>query len=243
MCLKITEKLAVLNFIFKVILITSLLHRKMKHKYRLRTEQILGFDTFLRQKCSGLVCGIDEAGRGPLAGPVVAAAVIFPDDAYIEGVFDSKMLTHKKREELYEEITCTAICHGIGIVDNNTIDEMNILEATRVAMDRALSKLKVLPALVLVDGNFYSHPVHEVKNLVRGDSLSFSIAAASIVAKVTRDRIMDDFERQYPHYSFSHHKGYGTKKHVEEIRSHGMSEIHRRSFKIKELGYEPRKAG
>jgi ribonuclease HII len=215
----------------------------MKYKYRLRTKQILGFDNLLRRKCSGYVCGIDEAGRGPLAGPVVAAAVMFPDDVYIEGVFDSKMLAQKIREELYEEITGSAICYGIGIVDSKIIDEVNILEATRTAMNSALLKLKATPSLILVDGNFYSHPVHEVKNIVRGDSLSFSIAAASIVAKVTRDRMMNGYERMFPHYSFSHHKGYGTKKHIEEIRNHGLSEIHRRSFKIKELGYEPRKAG
>jgi ribonuclease HII len=215
----------------------------MKHDFRARTLEIIEYDNQLRQKCSGFICGIDEAGRGPLAGPVVAAAVVFPDDIYIEGVFDSKKLTPKKREELYEEITGSALCHGLGIVDNKAIDGMNILEATKSAMDKALAKLKVEPALVLVDGNFYSHPVHEVKNLVRGDSLSFSIAAASIVAKVTRDRMMIGYERKYPHYSFSHHKGYGTKKHMEEIRNHGLSEIHRRSFKIKHLGYEPRKAG
>jgi len=211
----------------------------MKHSYRSRTLKILGFDNNLRKKCSGLVCGIDEAGRGPLAGPVVAAAVIFSDDVYIDGVYDSKELTHKKREELFEEIKYSSLGYGVGIVSNKDIDGMNILEATRIAMDKALRKLKVKPALVIVDGNFYSHPVHEVKNLVRGDSLSFSIAAASIIAKVTRDRMMKDYERKYPHYSFSVHKGYGTRRHIEEIRQHGFSEIHRRSFRIKSLEYEP----
>jgi len=211
----------------------------MKHSYRSRTLKILGFDNNMRQKCSGLVCGIDEAGRGPLAGPVVAAAVMFPDDAYIDGVFDSKMLSHQKREELYEEITGSALGYGIGIVDNNAIDEMNILEATKEAMNRALMKLKTEPSLVIVDGNFYSHPVYKVENLIGGDALSFSIAAASIIAKVTRDRMMIDYERKYPHYTFSHHKGYATRKHVEEISRHGLSEIHRKSFRIREINYEP----
>ena len=215
----------------------------MKHDFKARTLGIIGFDNKLRKKCSRFLCGIDEAGRGPLAGPVVAAAAMFSDDVYIEGVFDSKMLTHNKREELYEEIIGSAICYGIGIVDNKTIDCVNILEATKEAMNKALSRLKVEPLLVVVDGNFYSHPVYEFENLIGGDTLSFSIAAASIIAKVTRDRMMIGYEKKYPHYSFSHHKGYGTKKHIEEIRQHGLSEIHRRSFKIRELDYEPRKAG
>jgi len=211
----------------------------MKHSYRRRTLKILRFDNSLRKKCSGLVCGIDEAGRGPLAGPVVAAAVMFSDDVYIDGVFDSKMLTHRRREELYDEITGSAIGYGIGVIDNIVIDEMNILEATREAMTRALSRLKIEPSIVIVDGNFYSHPVYRVENLIRGDALSFSVAAASILAKVTRDRMMIDYERKYPHYSFSHHKGYATRKHVEEISQHGLSEIHRRSFRIREIDYEP----
>jgi len=205
-----------------------------------RTQTILDFDNHMRQKCSGRLCGIDEAGRGPLAGPVVAAAVVFADDAYIEGVFDSKKLTHKKREKLFEEIKEFSLCFGVGIVDNKEIDGINILEATRLAMNKAVSKLKFKPVLILADGNFYSHTKHKVQNIIRGDTISFSIAAASIIAKVTRDRLMKDFERKYPHYSFSVHKGYGTKKHVEEIRQYGFSEIHRRSFKIKSLKNELR---
>ena len=154
----------------------------MKHSYRRRTLKILRFDNNLRQKCSGLICGIDEAGRGPLAGPVVAAAVMFSDDAYIEGVFDSKMLSHQKREELYDEITGSAFCYGVGIVDNRVIDEMNILEATKEAMNKALSKIKTEPSLVIVDGNFYTHHLYPVENLIGGDAMSFSIAAASIIA-------------------------------------------------------------
>jgi ribonuclease HII len=218
----------------------------MEHNFRAnrvtgssRTQTILDFDNHIRQKRSGRLCGMDEAGRGPLAGPVVAAAVVFADDVFIEGVFDSKKLTHRKREELFEEIKDYSLSYGVGMVDNNEIDGMNILEATRLAMNKAVSKLKIKPGLILVDGNFYSHKKHEVQNIIRGDSISFSVAAASIIAKVTRDRMMKDFERIYPHYSFSMHKGYGTKKHIEEIRQYGFSEIHRRSFKIKSLSYEP----
>lgn len=219
----------------------------MEHNFRRkrqpgssRTQTILDFDNQMRQKRRGSLCGIDEAGRGPLAGPVVAAAIVFADDVYIEGVYDSKRLTHKKREELFEVIKDSSLCYGVGMVDSKEIDGMNILEATRLAMNKAVSKLIVKPELILADGNFYSHTKHEVQNIIRGDSTSFSVAAASIIAKVTRDRIMKDFERKYPHYSFSEHKGYGTKKHIEEIRQFGFSEIHRRSFKIKSLNYELR---
>jgi ribonuclease HII len=211
----------------------------MEHDFRARTQTILDFDNHMRQKCSGWLCGIDEAGRGPLAGPVIAAAVMFTDDVYIEGVFDSKKLTHNKREDLFEEIRDSSMCYGVGIVDNNEIDGLNILEATKLAMTKAVSKLKFKPKLIIVDGNFYANEKFEIQNIIRGDSISFSIAAASIIAKVTRDRLMTDYERQYPHYTFSAHKGYCTSKHVEEIRLHGFSEIHRRSFKIKLLEYEP----
>lgn len=211
----------------------------MEHDFRARTQTILDFDNHMRQKCNGWLCGIDEAGRGPLAGPVVAAAVMFTDDVFIEGVFDSKKLTHNKREELFEEIVDSAMCYGVGIVDNTDIDGMNILEATKLAMTKAVSKMRFKPKLVIVDGNFYVNEKYEVENIIRGDAISFSIAAASIIAKVTRDRLMTDYERKYPHYTFSAHKGYCTQKHVEEIRQHGFSEIHRRSFKIKLLEYEP----
>ena len=211
----------------------------MERDFRIRTMSILEFDGAFRKGLNGYLCGIDEAGRGPLAGPVVAAAVIFSDDVFIDGVFDSKMLTGKKREELYREIINSALCYGVGVVDNKGIDELNILQATALAMDIAVSKLKVKPDLILADGKFYVNEKINVRNLVRGDSLSFSIAAASIIAKVTRDRLMKGYQRKFPGYSFSAHKGYGTKKHVEEIRQFGFSEIHRRSFRIKSLGYEP----
>lgn len=181
------------------------------------------------------MCGVDEAGRGPLAGPVVAAAVIFSDDVFIDGVFDSKQVLPEKREELYDIITESAISYGIGIIDNREIDSVNILQATFLAMNNAISKLKVPPGLVLVDGNFYKHQSFEVMNIVKGDAKSFSIAAASILAKVTRDRIMKNFESEYPNFSFSHHKGYCTRKHMDEILEYGYTDIHRRSFKLKLL--------
>jgi ribonuclease HII len=215
-------------------------HSQMKREFRARTMSILEFDNTLRTGLNGYLCGIDEAGRGPLAGPVVAAAVIFSDDVFIDGVFDSKMLTVRKREELYGEIINSALCYGVGAVDNKEIDEFNILQATARAMDIAVSQLKVKPDLILADGKFYVNEKISVRNFVRGDSLSFSIAAASIIAKVTRDRMMKSYQRKFPQFSFSLHKGYCTKKHVEEIKQFGFSDIHRRSFKIKWLDYEAR---
>ncbi len=206
-----------------------------KRGLKKRTKKLIDFDSGLRASIegSGMLCGVDEAGRGPLAGPVVAAAVIFGDDAYIEGIFDSKQLTRAQREALYEEITETALAQAIGIVDNLEIDSFNILKATTIAMNRALSKLKIQPDLIIVDGNFYKSDNCEVKNFIKGDEKSFSIAAASILAKVTRDRLMAEFEKDYPHFSFSAHKGYGTKKHIDEILEHGYTAIHRKSFKVK----------
>jgi ribonuclease HII len=207
----------------------------MEHNFKKRTLQIFRYDGRMRKRYRGHICGIDEAGRGPLAGPVVAAAVIFPDDVYIEGVFDSKKLTARKREELFEHIIATAAGWGIGIVDSKQIDSMNILQATKTAMCSAVSKLRIKPSVILVDGNFFSHDKYKVINIIRGDEKSFSIAAASIIAKVTRDRMMKDYERKFPNYSFSVHKGYGTRTHIAEITECGYSDIHRRSFKIKAL--------
>ncbi len=200
-----------------------------------RTRKIFKFDRKLRESLydSRVLCGVDEAGRGPLAGPVVAAAVIFSDDVYIRGVYDSKQLTHQQREELYMKIIDLADCYGIGVVDNNTIDEINILQASKAAMDTAISKLKLVPELIIADGNFYKNPVARVENYVQGDAKSFSIAAASIIAKVTRDRIMAEYEKNFPNFSFSAHKGYATQKHIDEIFDHGYTPIHRRSFHVK----------
>lgn len=199
----------------------------------IRTRGIIEYDTIIRREGKGLLCGVDEAGRGPIAGPVVAAAVIFSDDVYIEGVYDSKKVTHKRREELYDEITSQALCWGVGIIDNRQIDELNILNATKEAMNLAISRLKEVPGVIIADGNFYFNPIAEVRNVIKADEKSFSVAAASIIAKVTRDRIMCEYENRFPNYSFSHHKGYGTQSHIEEIIEFGYSEIHRRTFKLK----------
>ncbi|MCX7984677.1 MAG: ribonuclease HII [Bacteroidetes bacterium] len=181
------------------------------------------------------VVGVDEAGRGPLAGPVVAAAVVFPPETWIDGVNDSKKLTEKKREELYSRIYEQALAVGIGIVDHSTIDEINIMNATYRAMHEALEKLTVPPEFVLVDGNSFTHPTLVYKTIIDGDALSFTIAAASIVAKVTRDRIMREYDILYPRYGFAKHKGYGTRAHREAITRYGLCDIHRRSFCVEFL--------
>ncbi|MEP0828625.1 MAG: ribonuclease HII [bacterium] len=178
------------------------------------------------------IAGVDEAGRGPLAGPVVAAAVILPKNTVIRGLDDSKKLTPRRREELFDEIaSCGASC-AVGIIDNITIDRMNILKASLLAMRKAVMSLSRKPEFVLVDGN------HTIPNLelpqiaiVSGDSLCASISAASIIAKVTRDRIMDKYEEIYPEFSFSVHRGYPTPQHLSELKTHGPTEIHRKSFR------------
>jgi len=210
----------------------------MKPDITIRTRKIFDFDSCLRQPGEGYLCGVDEAGRGPAAGPVVAAAVIFSDDVYIENVFDSKQLTHKMRCGLFEQIKQSATAYGIGIADNSEIDKLNILKATKLAMDRAVKKLKIKPGKLIVDGNFYSSHVAPVENIIRGDEKSFSIAAASILAKVTRDRMMEDMQNRYPNFSFARHKGYCTQAHINEILEHGYTDIHRRSFKIKAIQME-----
>ncbi|MFA5833514.1 MAG: ribonuclease HII [Bacteroidota bacterium] len=187
------------------------------------------------------IAGVDEAGRGPLAGPVVASAVIFAPDVLIEGVNDSKKLTEKKRETLFHLIHEKALAVGIGIVGHEVIDRINILQASFLAMNKAIELLKIKPQQLLVDGNFFRHERFPVENIIKGDALSHSIAAASIIAKVTRDSLMKDLHDQYPEYDFAKHKGYGTKAHIEAIRKHGYSPIHRRSFHVNQLdGLEKR---
>jgi ribonuclease HII len=177
------------------------------------------------------VAGVDEVGRGPLAGPVVAAAVIFPKDVFIPLVNDSKRLSSKRREELYPIIYERARSVGYGIVDNRKIDEVNILNATFLAMTQAVSNLSPQPHHILIDGTFFIEEHIPFTNIVHGDAKSFSIAAASIVAKVIRDALMKELDELYPKYGFARHKGYGTKGHIEAIRKHGLCEIHRRSFR------------
>ena len=200
-----------------------------------RTRKQLKYDKKLRDDLSGYLCGVDEAGRGPLAGPVVAAAVIFSDDVYIEGVFDSKQVAPPKREELYEEIVSKALSYGVGIVDSLEIDEINILNATKKAMRLAIGRLIEMPAVIIVDGNFYAHENTEIMNIVKADEKSFSVAAASIIAKVTRDRMMCEYQKVYPDFSFSHHKGYGTTAHIDEIIEYGYTDIHRKTFRLKAI--------
>ena len=178
------------------------------------------------------VAGIDEAGRGPLAGPVVAAAVIFPKNYDMEKLQDSKKLSQKSREIFYEKIYEAALSIGIGIIDHTKIDEINILEATKLAMKTAVSKLKIYPQQLLVDGNFFEHEKIPVKNIIQGDKNAQSIAAASIIAKVTRDSLMLEYDADFPQYGFAKHKGYGTKIHVEAIHKFGHSRIHRKTFHV-----------
>lgn len=182
------------------------------------------------------ICGIDEAGRGPLAGPVCAAAVILPRDLQIPGLTDSKKLTDKKRRELFPVIQEHAVAFGIGLASQQEIDEINILQATFLAMQRALDQLRMRPDLALIDGNRETDFGIPVKTVVKGDSLSANIAAASILAKVTRDDIMIQLSKQYPEYGFEIHKGYGTKAHYAALAMHGPSAVHRRSFLKKFYG-------
>ncbi len=211
-----------------------LLHRMNKRR---NMDNLWEYEHKYMEQGFQLICGVDEAGRGPLAGPVCAAAVILPVDLEIEGLNDSKKLTEKRRESLYDIIVEKALVYGIAMATEQEIDEINILQATFLAMSRAVEKLEIRPELVLVDGNrepdFGELPV---KTIVKGDSKSANIAAASILAKVTRDRYMMEMDEKYPQYGFALHKGYGTQKHYEALRSYDACEIHRRSFLKKFYG-------
>ena len=183
------------------------------------------------------ICGVDEAGRGPLAGPVCAAAVILPEDAVIEGLDDSKKLTEKKREKLYDIIKETAVAYSVAYGTLEEIESVNILEATYLAMNRAIEGLNVKPDFALIDGNRVPRGIKiPCETIVKGDSKSMSVAAASVLAKVTRDRLMLEYDKKYPEYNFKKHKGYGTKEHTELIKQYGPCEIHRLSFLKNILG-------
>ena len=181
-----------------------------------------------------VVCGVDEAGRGPLAGPVFAAAVILPQNLMIDGLNDSKKLSEKKREILYDKIKNLALTYAVAFATEHEIDEINILNATFLAMKRAVAKLNLKPDIVLVDGNKSPELEISTQTIVKGDSLSASIAAASILAKVERDRLMKNLSKKYPEYNFEKHKGYGT--NIDLIKKYGPCEIHRKSFLKKILG-------
>ena len=183
-----------------------------------------------------VICGVDEAGRGPLAGPVCAAAVILPDHLELPGLNDSKKLSDKKRRELFPLIKEQAIAYGIGLASEQEIDEINILQATFLAMERAIAQLEGKADLALIDGNRAKDFGLPVKTVVKGDSLSASIAAASILAKVTRDDMMEAYANDYPGYGFEIHKGYGTKAHYADLTEKGPSPIHRMTFLKKFYG-------
>ena len=183
----------------------------------------------LRTEYAG-ICGVDEAGRGPLAGPVVAAAVVLPDGAELPGLNDSKKLTERQREALFDEICGTALSYGIGLADAEEIDTINILNATYLAMNRAIAALAPLPALCLIDGNRSDGIQYVNQCIVGGDAVCASIAAASILAKVHRDRLMRELHAAYPHYGFDRHKGYPTRAHYAALDAHGPAAVHRRSF-------------
>lgn len=188
------------------------------------------FDNSYLSAKINLIAGVDEAGRGPLAGPVVAAAVIFDDKTSISGVTDSKKLSNNTRVNLFEEITNKCISYGVGIVDIDVIEEINILQSSLKAMGLAVKKLDPKPDLVIIDGNktfIYEKPTIAI---VKGDSKSFAIAAASIIAKVTRDRLMQQLSEQYPQYCWHKNKGYGTREHIDAIKTYGASPLHRKSF-------------
>jgi ribonuclease HII len=178
------------------------------------------------------VAGVDEAGRGPLAGPVVAGAVILPKGLYIDGVNDSKKLSAKQREALYHRIFEVALSIGVGIVSHEVIDRINIYQASILAMRKAVEKLTLQPSIVLADGNSFKHESLRFQNVIDGDAKSMTIAAASIIAKVTRDNLMREYHVQFPEYGFDRHKGYGTRLHVDALRRHGLCPIHRRTFHI-----------
>ena len=193
------------------------------------------FEKIAYQEGYQIIAGIDEAGRGPLAGPVVAAAVILPPGYLNSEINDSKKLSARKREELYEIINKEAVAIGMMVVDADIIDRVNILQATLQAMRDAVLELPSSPDFLLIDGNQRIPILTPQKPIVKGDSLSISIAAASIIAKVSRDRIMEMYHRQFPQYNFQQNKGYGTKEHLDAIKQFGICKIHRKSFHVKYL--------
>lgn len=203
----------------------------MKEKEEQRLTELKKIENEIYKTGVQTICGIDEAGRGPLAGPVVVAAVIMPKDSFIEGVNDSKKVSEKKREALYEQITNEAIAWGVGIIDQKEIDEINILNATKKGLTTAIKELKVKPDRIIVDAldkiDTLGIPYTPI---IKGDAKCYSIAAASIIAKVTRDRIMRQWDEIYPMYGFEKHKGYGTAMHMQAIREYGLCPLHRRSF-------------
>ncbi len=203
----------------------------MKERELERLTKLKEIENNLYSKNINYICGIDEAGRGPLAGPVVVASVIMPKDSMIEGVNDSKKVSESKREALYEKIIEEAISYGVGIIDQKEIDEINILNATKKGLTMSLKELKVRPDIILVDALTGIDTLQiPYKSIIKGDAKAYSISAASIIAKVTRDRIMREWDKIYPQYGFAKHKGYGTAMHINAIKEYGICPIHRLSF-------------
>lgn len=201
----------------------------------LRLENMLSYEKELYKQGLSLIAGVDEVGRGPLAGPVVAAAVILPKNSKIKGLNDSKKIPKKKHLEIFQAVQDQALAIGIGIMDNQVIDQVNIYEATKLAMKEAISQLSPQPEHLLIDAMKLDLPISQT-SIIKGDANSLSIAAASIVAKVTRDNIMKDYDNQYPGYAFAANAGYGTAKHLEGLEKLGVTPIHRTSFEpIKSL--------
>ena len=193
------------------------------------------FDLSFKNEKIKVICGVDEAGRGPLAGPVVAAACILPDDLIIDGLDDSKKLTEKKREKIFDVIIEKALDYSVASASVEEIEEINILNAAMLAMKRAIDGLSIKPDLALIDGNTSRGFTVPTKTVVHGDAISQSIAAASILAKVTRDRLCYEYDKEYPEYGFAKHKGYGTKLHTDALKKYGITPIHRPSFLVKVL--------
>ena len=188
------------------------------------------YERELNKKGIKLIAGVDEVGRGPLIGPVVAAAVILPKDYYLEGLTDSKKLSEKKRDYFYDIIKKDALAIGIGIISEKVIDEINIYEATKVAMKEAINNLKIKPEHILIDAMPLDLDI-PTTSIIKGDYLSITISAASVIAKVTRDKMLYDIDKEYPMYDLKNNKGYGTKKHIEAIKKYGITKYHRLSYK------------
>lgn len=203
----------------------------MKEKEEQRLINLKQYEKELRDKGYKYICGIDEAGRGSLAGPVVVASVIMPEDSMIEGVNDSKKVSEKKREKLYDLILEEAISYGVGIIGQDEIDEINILNATKKGLTTSLKELTIKPDLIIVDALTHIDTLGiPYESIIKGDAKCYSISAASIIAKVTRDRIMREWDKIYPQYGFAQHKGYGTSAHINAIKEYGPCPLHRRSF-------------
>lgn len=215
--------------------------KKLSIKEQRRLIAMSKFEIELRQIGYKFIAGVDEAGRGPLAGPVVAAACILPEGFKLKDLNDSKQVAPQKRKELYQELTNSKdVIYSVGIIDSKTIDQINILQASLRAMEMAIFSLTQKPDILLIDGNQLPTTSIPSKAIIQGDSLSISIAAASIIAKQTRDAIMEEYHLKWPEYDFFDHKGYGTKKHLEALAKYGPCEIHRRSFEhVEDLNLSP----